>query len=765
MKNIATMRNLVIVESNAKAKTIEKYLSTAEELRSQGSFQVVASLGHVVDLPPKEIGIDLETWEMSYVPITGKSEIIQKLRKMVKEVDRVYLAADPDREGEAIAKNLYDLLKLQKVTTHRVTFHEITKRAVVQAIQHPREIDRNLVDAQEARRILDRVVGYKLSPLLWRRFTSSGLSAGRVQTAALRMVVERAREIEAFRPESVWEIQGDFELETGAEQTVLEGGPYPEVEALMKELARKGGSAAWSVSFQAKKTRSSPSAPFTTSSLQQEAYHRHHMGAKRVMQLAQALYEAGHITYMRTDSTHLSEEAKKATHTYIRDRFGKDAVVDRVFKTRVANAQEAHECIRPTKMDVLTPGMEEDHDRVYQLIWRRTIASQMPPAVYVELTMSITADPKAMPVLAGRAFQGTTRVLVEKGYLTVWQPEVEARPELGEELLRKAGQSGGTATATGFQAKGDVTRPPSLYQEPQLVKALEKEGIGRPSTYATIMDKIFQRGYVYRGSNPQTEHRVVHYWALLDLRKVAMEEDTVYVGGKETDRIVPTPLGRRVTEYLEEVTPDAVSIPFTARMEQDLDRISNRELNKTQMLAQFYDGFRQTLEKASAAAASAGKSAAAPSKGPKHVIKDLGEARVVETRYGPALFMPEENRFMSILPYLEWKQKKMGQLELSDVHFLRGLPLVLQAEGKEKIEVLLGRYGIYAKKGGANHRIPHEMWDRLQDGTVSYEELEEALRTNRPSEAEARTGQKAGAKAKTTWRKKKTEGVTPAARR
>jgi DNA topoisomerase-1 len=284
--------NLVIVESGAKARTIEKYLT---DLKNHGRFRVVASLGHVVDLPPKEMGIDFDTWSMKYVPIAEKRSVLQKIQKMVQESDMVYLAADPDREGEAIAKNLYDVLGLTPERTRRAVFHEITPQAITQAILNPRGIDMALVDAQETRRILDRMVGYKLSPLLWRRFSGYNLSAGRVQTAALRMVVERAKEVDDFRPEPIWEIHGTFHVPSPIE-TTLEGGPMhdrKQVEALMKELARNGGTAAWTASFKTRRVKKSPSPPFTTTCLQQEAHSRYGFGAKTTMQLAQALYEGG----------------------------------------------------------------------------------------------------------------------------------------------------------------------------------------------------------------------------------------------------------------------------------------------------------------------------------------------------------------------------------------------------------------------------------------------------------------------------------------
>ncbi|QIG60149.1 type I DNA topoisomerase [Dishui Lake large algae virus 1] len=783
---MGTKKNLVIVESGAKAKTIQKILVNATELKHLGTFQVTACMGHVVDLPPKEIGIDTEAWVMKYVPITGKGDVIKKLKELARGSDMVYLAADPDREGEAIAKNIYDLLGLKQNSSKRVAFHEITKRAITEAMLNPRDIDHKLVDAQEARRMLDRLVGYKLSPLLWRRFSGEGLSAGRVQSVALRLAVERAREINDFVPEGVWCVNGSFSIGTGTKGEEVDTRlavtikNKKEVETLMKELARKGGVAAWSASYSCKESTSNPSAPFTTSSLQQEAYSRHRMGAKKVMQLAQALYEAGHITYMRTDSTALSDEAKKMVHTYIVGRFGDNAVVDRNFKTKVANAQEAHECIRPTHVDKLPGDITQDdkltpeHARLYDLVWRRTVASQMKPAVYTELLTSIAASTVQMPVLNGRPFVGTVRVLVEKGYLDVWQPDTEAQPELAKKLWKKAGRDngkGGSARALGFSADGDVTHPPSLYNEPGLVKALEKEGIGRPSTYASIIDKVFSKAYVVRGSNPRSVQTVTSYTAIMEDKKVLVEDTKITIGGNDNDRIVPTPLGERVTGYLEETAARMVDVGFTADMENSLDLISRGEMEKNGMLGDFYSGLEEIVEKALASHKQAQKNkAAADGTGksesdglrPKKIIRSIRDGvDVVQTRYGLALYICDDKKFISITPFMEWKGKTTDDLSNEDADFLMRLPIVYKAEAAadtEPIEIAIGRYGIYAKHDGANRSISRSMWDKIYNGSTSYNELQEDINLNLQQKKEQKGWKKWGAAGKRKWVKKPYSG-------
>jgi DNA topoisomerase-1 len=780
-------RNLVIVESSSKAKTIEKYLKLAPELNGHGTYQVVASLGHVVDLPPKEIGVDTDSWKIKYVSILGKGDTIKKLKSLVKGCHMVYLAADPDREGEAIAKNLYDILGLNSSNTRRVTFHEITQKAVVEALLNPRDIDMDLVDAQEARRILDRIVGYKLSPLLWRRFASSTLSAGRVQSVALRIAVDRANEIKTFEHKNTWTIEGSFVIgdENGTPtNTVLEGEPITDqkaTECLMKELARKANIAKWNVSFQAKESKSNPSAPFTTSMLQQEAYTRHRIGAKSTMMLAQALYEAGHITYMRTDSTNLSEDAKTAIHTYIGKHFGKKYITPRVFKTKVANAQEAHECIRPTHMDTttdklpLTDKITSGHAKLYDLIWRRTVSSQMPPALYLELKTEITADPSEMPILNGRFFVGSARVLVEKGYLRVWQPEVEEQPEIAKTLRDKAKDTSDGdvhALPKAFQAIGDVSRPPSLFHEPSLVKALEKAGIGRPSTYASIIDKLFSKGYVSRGSNPKTIHSTVSYEANMETKKVSVKENTITVGGNETDRILPTSLGIRVIQYLEEVAPDTIDIDFTANMETKLDSISNRELEKKSMLNEFYDDFMCLLEKALDIQKEKSKKKNETNMGeneekqdqrgelrPKNIIRQIGtDADIVQTKYGPALFVPSEKKFISITPFMEWKEKTIETLEQTDISFLKRLPIRIANNDPDKnpYEIAIGRYGLYVKQNEKNLSINKKIWDKIYHGDIVYEEIQDSI-VQYPARPSNSSGQKWKPKSgqRQTWQKKK----------
>lgn len=738
------MKNLVIVESAAKAKTIQKYLNSIPELKSKGSFHVIASFGHIQDLPAKEMGVDVATWEATYVPIPGKDGVVAKLRAAAKDADVIWLAADPDLEGEAIANHIKNVLKLKK--PHRVTFSEITKNALRDAILHPRTIDEDKVQAQESRRILDRVVGYELSPLLWHRFATSKLSAGRVQSATLKMLVDRAQEAKDHVATPFWTLQGLFylastkaELEAKAyspDNKVAAWSEEKEVRKLLRSFAKKGSAATWIAEFTQKESKKSPSAPFTTSSLQQEAYTRLGLPAKRTMQLAQGLYESGYITYMRTDSTALSEDAKTMIVQYIQKTFGEREVHRRDFKTKAANAQEAHEAIRPSNVATLSKDLEGDamtvtHRKLYDLIWRRAVASQMTPAVYADVIHSITSN------CCDIVFRGKYSVLIEEGFLKVYQPDQKANPgdlKKWAELLAKQKVE---VKPKGFKAPGDVDRPPALYNEPTLVKAMEQVGIGRPSTYATIIDKLFSKGYVLKGPNP-TQATVHVNTYTLEKGEVTMEEETISLGGKESDRFVPTSLGERVVEYLGTITPYLLETEFTARMEEMLDLLSEAKLRKKEVLSEFYKKFHASIEEAQAdhkkIAAEKRKEANRKKKEgiveekaplrPKNVLREFERIRVqvVQTRYGPALFHTQQERFVSMMPYLRWRNKTMEELTERDVQFLFRLPMKFE-EGNREIH--LGRYGLYVKENQVNIVLPKELWDSVQDGTITYKEIKD----------------------------------------
>jgi len=748
-------KNLIIVESASKAKSIEKYLNAATELIHLGQFKVMASLGHVEDLPLKEMGVDVKTWNVTYVPIPNKATTIKALKKAAKESKRVYLASDPDREGAAIAKHLQTILRLP-ADTPRLIFHEITPKALIHAVLNPGLIDASMVAAQETRRVLDRVVGYETSPLLWRRFSTGSLSAGRVQTAALQMLVDRSKAQDAHVCTPLWTLAAEFQL--ASEEPVntkgifIEGGGLVEyttiedVEALMSHLAKTAlnPKMPWTATFTQKPVNKSPPPPFTTSTLQQEAYNRYNFEAKRTMQLAQTLYEVGLITYMRTDSVTLSKDAQGNILEHVRAEFGEDLAQARQFKTKTVNAQEAHEAIRPTKVHLDTKAAQEDdagagslnaaHWKLYDLIWRRSVASQMALAQYIEISVTITC--KTLP--DGIAFRGITSILVEPGFLTVYAAKSGGEAANAKGILAKwepfLAKGAAPTTPLTFEARGDVTRPPSQYNEPQLVKALEKRGIGRPSTFATILDKIQGRGYVCKGANLQSSHEVSSFAVDPKAKTVTDTKSILIVGGKENDNMLPTNLGKRVSGYLEKAVPLLVDMEFTARMETDLDRIASGAINPKDVLNAFYRDFRPHIDSAVAEHKVAAKSEVAAEvlakvkakKGskacpafdgkPKNALHEFPEhdVYVMQTKFGLAILHAASKRFVSLAPFLEWRKTTPAHLTEKDVRFMLALPL---QHGKGCVH--MGRYGLYLKDAtGKNDRLDRAEWDAVYKGFV-----------------------------------------------
>ena len=561
-------KNLVIVESPAKAKTIGKYLGR--------SYTVKASMGHLRDLPKSKLGIDIEhDFEPDYKPIRGKEALIRELKEAAKESDTVYLATDPDREGEAISWHLKYLLDLNDQKARRVTFNEITKNVVQESIARPREIDQNLVDAQQARRVLDRIVGYELSPLLWKK-VRRGLSAGRVQSVATRMVDEREKEIESFKPEEYWTLDAQL-LDEPSHKTFtahyygkngkkFEPSSREEIDAVIADTK----SAVFAVkSVKRADKQRSPSPPFTTSTLQQEASRKLNMTPRRTMAIAQQLYEGvdvagegtvGLITYMRTDSLRISEEALSAARSFILGRYGKDyyPAATRRFKAK-AGAQDAHEAIRPSNVDFTPERLKGDltgeQYRLYRLIWSRFLASQMANAVY---------DSVAVEIASGvHEFRASASSLKFSGYTAVYE---EARDDDKEEKTSPLPPltEGQTLELQGFDEEQHFTQPPTRYTDATLIRALEQNGIGRPSTYAPTVSTIIDREYVV----------------------------------KEGKFLRITPLGSVVTKLMEDKFPDIVDTKFTARMEKELDTVEEGKIAWKDVLREFYGGFESNLQKA-----------------------------------------------------------------------------------------------------------------------------------------------------------------------
>ena len=564
---MAKPTNLVIVESPSKAKTIGKYLGP--------DYLVKASMGHLRDLPKSKMGVDLERdFTPEYIPVRGKEELIKELRKAADQAQTVYLATDPDREGEAISWHLKELLGLPDEKAHRVTFNEITQRVVRESIQHPRDIDYDLVDAQQARRILDRIVGYQLSPLLWKK-VRRGLSAGRVQSVATRMVVDRENEIRAFQPREYWSLDvtlnrqgkpGSFVAHYYGEEKKRELANEAETQAVIDDVTGKEFTVT-NVKKAEKKRTAAP--PFTTSTLQQEASRKLNMTPKRTMMIAQQLYEGvdvegegtlGLITYMRTDSLRLSEEAMTAAAGFIRSRYGENYYYGKFheYKTK-AGAQDAHEAIRPTHVELdperVKGSLTSDQYRLYKLIWSRFLASQMANAVFDTVAIDTQC--------AGHTFRSTNQSLRFAGFMAVYEEgrDEEAEP-MGSPLPDL--QVGEKTDPTKFDKQQHFTQPPARFTEATLVKAMEEKGVGRPSTYAATISTIEDREYVV----------------------------------KEDKHLVPTGLGEVVTGLMKDRFQDIIDVEFTANMENRLDAVEEGKQNWKDLLAEFYRDFEKELKDA-----------------------------------------------------------------------------------------------------------------------------------------------------------------------
>ncbi|MCI2790237.1 MULTISPECIES: type I DNA topoisomerase [Staphylococcus] len=555
--------NLVIVESPAKAKTIEKYLGK--------KYKVIASMGHVRDLPRSQMGVDYENnYEPKYITIRGKGPVVKDLKRHAKKAKHVYLASDPDREGEAIAWHLAHILEIEDDGKTRVVFNEITKEAVKDSFKHPRGIEMNLVDAQQARRILDRLVGYNISPVLWKK-VKKGLSAGRVQTVALRLVIDRENEIRNFKPEEYWKIEGEFRYKRSkftARFLHLKDKPYKlekkdDVEYITKQL----DSDQFEVTKVTKKEKKRhPAKPFTTSTLQQEAARKLNFKARKTMMVAQQLYEGidlkkqgtvGLITYMRTDSTRISNQAQAEAKSYIESEYGKDYTAYRQSKGQ--GDQDAHEAVRPTSVyrtpSDMKPYLSRDQYRLYKLVWERFVASQMAAAILDTVAMDLTQNDVK--------FRANGQTVKFKGFMSVY---VEAKDDKDENKNNKLPviKEGEMVTATKIDPSQHFTQPPPRYTEARLVKTLEELKIGRPSTYAPTIDTIQKRNYVKN----------------------------------ESKRFVPTELGEIVYEQVKDYFPEIIDVDFTANMETLLDKIAEGEIDWHKVIDDFYSSFEQDVQRA-----------------------------------------------------------------------------------------------------------------------------------------------------------------------
>jgi DNA topoisomerase-1 len=675
-------KNLVIVESPAKAKTIEKFLGS--------DFQVESSYGHIADLPSKEIGVDVANgFKPTYEVSPDKKALVKKLKDLSKKAEMVWLASDEDREGEAISWHLAEELKLDKNKTKRIVFHEITKTAIVKAIENPRDINYDLVNAQQARRVLDRLVGYELSPVLWRK-VKGGLSAGRVQSVAVRLIVEREREIQNFTPVATYSVSAEFTNEAG--KTVKARLPKNfSTKKESEEFLRKNIGSIYKVAdLETKPGKKSPAPPFTTSTLQQEAARKLYLPVGITMQVAQKLYEAGLITYMRTDSVNLSNEAMGAAAAEIAKSYGKEFSKPRNFANKSKGAQEAHEAIRPTDMSRHTITGERDQARLYDLIWKRTLASQMSDAELERTNVKIEANNH------NENFVASGEVLLFEGFLKVYLEGSDDDEEEQEGML-PALKVGEKLQNDSIIATERYSRAAARYTEAALVKKLEELGIGRPSTYAPTISTIIGRNYVEKGNLEGQERN----YTQLTLKAGTLSEKILTENtGSDKGKLVPTDIGTIVTDFLVKNFKTILDYNFTAKVEQDFDEIAEGNYNWAKMMQEFYDKFHPNVKEveANAERESGERILGTDPKSGKPVSVRLG-------KFGPMAQIgdaEDENKvFASLRP-----DQNIGSITLDEALNLFLLPKNLGTYKGEEVEVNNGRFGPYVRFGKTFISLP-----------------------------------------------------------
>ena len=672
-------KNLVIVESPAKAKTIEKFLGK--------DYKVESSFGHIADLPSKELGVDVEGDFMpKYQVSKDKKDVVKKLKDLAKKADMVWLASDEDREGEAIAWHLAETLKLDKEKTKRIVFHEITKSAILKAIENPRSIDYNLVDAQQARRVLDRIVGYELSPVLWRK-VKGGLSAGRVQSVSVRLIVERERDINAFEPEASYRVDAEFTTEDGNSfKSKLPKNFNSEKQAL--QFLKNNIEASYKVSdLQKKPAKKSAAAPFTTSTLQQEASRKLGFSVSRTMTNAQRLYEAGLITYMRTDSVNLSDEAKKGAESEIISAYGSDFSKPTNYKGKSKGAQEAHEAIRPTDFSNHTVTAERDQSRLYDLIWKRAIASQMSDARLERTNLKIQIDSNNN---IKEQFTANGEIITFEGFLKVYLEGTDDEDAEQEGILPdlKVGENLQNKYITATQR---FTRPPARFTEAALVKQLEELGIGRPSTYAPTISTIQNRNYVEKGTN-EGDERVYKQLVFEEgnIKDNTLSEKT----GSNKGKLVPTDIGMIVTDFLVTHFASILDYNFTAKVEDRFDDIAEGKEDWREMMKDFYKGFHPQVEDV--------KENAERESGERILGTDPKTGRQVSVRlgkFGPMVQVgtmedEEKPKFASLSP-----DQQLNSITYEEAMDLFKLPKALGHYKDDEVEVNNGRFGPYVRFG------------------------------------------------------------------
>lgn len=704
-------KNLVIVESPAKAKTIEKFLGK--------DYKVASSFGHIADLPSKELGVDVEgDFSPKYIVNSDKKALVRELKKAAKNAEMIWLASDEDREGEAIAWHLAEELDLKDENTRRIVFHEITKTAILKAIENPRKIDYNLVNAQQARRVLDRLVGYELSPVLWRK-VKGGLSAGRVQSVAVRLIVERERDIEAFTPVASYRVDAEFITADGAKfKAKLPKNFDTEVEA--RAFLEKNAQAAYTIDGLVKKpAKKSPAAPFTTSTLQQEAARKLYFSVGKTMTVAQRLYEAGLITYMRTDSVNLSKDAKTAAAAEISKSYGAQYSQPRDYKGKSKGAQEAHEAIRPTEMSRHSVAVDSDQARLYDLIWKRTLASQMSDAQLERTNVKIAIEGARK---VKEQFTANGEMIKFDGFLKVYLEGTDFEEEEQDGMLPTL-KEGDTLERHYITATQRFTRPPYRFTEASLVKQLEELGIGRPSTYAPTISTIINRNYVEKGTIEGAERAYLQ----LTLEESSVKENKLTeVVGSDKGKLVPTDIGMIVNDFLVEHFSSVLDFNFTAKVEQDFDDIADGKEDWKKMMKDFYGKFHPKVEDV--------KENADRESGERILGEDPETGKTILVRlgkFGPMAQIgapdDDEKKFASLRP-----DQQLHLVTFEEVLDLFKLPKALGVYDGEEVEVNNGRYGPYVRFGKVFVSLPKGTDPLDVDMATAKQLIEEKKKADAP---------------------------------
>ncbi len=702
-------KNLVIVESPAKAKTIEKFLGP--------DFKVTSCFGHIVDLPSKELGVDIDKgFQPKYIVSSDKKKVVKNLLSLSKNAEFIWLASDEDREGEAIAWHLSNALKLEDKKTKRIVFHEITKKAILNAIENPRKINYNLVNAQQARRILDRLVGYQLSPVLWKKI-KGGLSAGRVQSVSVRLIVEREREINSFSTSDFYKTFAEFLTSDGKKfKATLETEfkIYDEVEKFLQKNIKSEFSI---VSRTMKPALKSPSAPFTTSTLQQEASRKLSFSVSKTMTLAQRLYESGLITYMRTDSVSLSDEAKSQAKAEIIKRFGKNYYNRKDYKSKSSNAQEAHEAIRPTNLKTQNINAEYDQKRLYELIWKRTISSQMSQAKLERTILKVGSN------IYKSLFVAKGEILIFDGFLKVYLEGVDEDEEKVQGILPDI-KIGTKLKLNIIESIQRFTRPPSRFTEASLVRKLEELGIGRPSTYAPTISTIQGRGYILKGENEGVERKY---------KKIKLQEHKIISSiltekvASEKGKLIPSDIGVIVNDFLVNNFEEILNYNFTALVEKNFDKIADGTEDWSKMIQKFYTKFQPVVEDV--------RENANRESGERILGEDPKSGRTVKVRlgkYGPIAQIgvvddEEKPIFSSLQP-----NQTLESISLEDALMLFKLPRKVGDFNGNEITANNGRYGPYIKYANSFVSIPKDISPFEIGFEMAVELIQEKEKANMP---------------------------------